>query len=117
MYNTTNDKVTSDLINSYAWDTAIVFIEKCGTNGNYANKKDGNGTLKTTGNNSDEQCKINDMAGNIMEWTTETYSFTAYPCVVRGGFYHDTSYWTADRFSFSTTDAGYDIGFRPLLYL
>ena len=29
MYNTTNDKVTSDLVNSYAWDTAIVFIQKC----------------------------------------------------------------------------------------
>ena len=71
MYNTTNDKVTSDLINSYAWDTAIVFIEKCGTNGNYANKKDGNGTLKTTGNNSDEQCKINDMEGNILELTNK----------------------------------------------
>ena len=29
MYNTTTDMVTSDLINSYAWDTAIVFIQKC----------------------------------------------------------------------------------------
>ena len=27
-------KVTSDLINSYAWDTAIVFIQKCGTESN-----------------------------------------------------------------------------------
>ena len=30
--------VTSDLVNSYAWDTAIVYIEKCGTNANYANQ-------------------------------------------------------------------------------
>ena len=105
MYNTTNDKVTSDLINSYAWDTAIVFIEKCGTNGNYANKTDGNGTLKTTGNNSDEQCKINDMAGNIFEWTTETYSDTGYPCVVRGGDYNYTYNFTASRYSSSTTYA------------
>ena len=29
MYNTSSDKVTSDLVNSYAWDTAIVFIQKC----------------------------------------------------------------------------------------
>ena len=27
-------KVTSDLINSYAWDTAIVFIQECGTENN-----------------------------------------------------------------------------------
>ena len=29
MYNTNSDKITSDLINSYAWDTAILFIQKC----------------------------------------------------------------------------------------
>ena len=117
MYNTTNDKVTSDLINSYAWDTAIVFIEKCGTNGNYANKKDGNGTLKTTGNNSDEQCKINDMAGNIMEWTTETSSLTSSPCVSRGGGYSSTYGYAVNRYSNDATRASIGIGFRPLLYL
>ena len=37
--------VESDLINSYAWDTAIVFIQSMNSaNSNYANKKDGNGT-------------------------------------------------------------------------
>ena len=30
--------VTSDLVNSYAWDTAIVFIQECGTDNNYANQ-------------------------------------------------------------------------------
>lgn len=109
--------VNSDLINSYAWDTAILFIQKCGSNSNYANKTDGNGTLKTTGNNSDEQCKINDMAGNIREWTTETFSYTSVPCVYRGGGYFATIGYTAGRYLYYTTDADIYIGFRPLLYL
>ena len=29
MYSSTNDGVTSDLINSYAWDTALLFIQEC----------------------------------------------------------------------------------------
>ena len=33
MYNSI--KFTSDLMNSYAWDTAIVFIQNCGTNSKY----------------------------------------------------------------------------------
>ena len=40
--------VKSDLINSYAWDTAVVYIQEAG-NVNYANKEDGKGTLKNTG--------------------------------------------------------------------
>ena len=109
--------INSDLVNSYAWDTAILYIEKCGTNSNYANKTDGNGTLKVTGNNSDEQCKINDMAGNIMEWTTETYSFADSPCVYRGGIYNNTNIYTASRNCTLTTSAISFVGFRPLLYL
>ena len=116
MYNTTNDKVTSDLINSYAWDTAILYIEKCGTNNNYANKL-GSGTIKQTGNSSDEQCKINDMAGNAFEWTTETgyyASYTFIPCVYRGG---DSGAYTALRINLDTEYSYLGASFRPLLYL
>ena len=62
-YSKENTTVKSDLMNSYAWDTAIVFIQEAG-HANYANKKDGNGTLKNTGATGDEVCKINDMASN-----------------------------------------------------
>ena len=112
--------INSDLVNSYAWDTAILYIEKCGTNSNYANKTDGNGTLKVTGNNSDEQCKISDMAGNVREWTTETYSQEVRPWVVRGGDYDDTRTYTAYRYAYGWLDPRYAydfVGFRPLLYL
>ena len=71
-------KVTSDLINSYAWDTAIVFIQKCGTESNsstYSYTVGLSSTSKsapqTTGTNIlkatskvDKQCNIFDMAGN-----------------------------------------------------
>ena len=81
-------KVTSDLINSYAWDTAIVFIQECGTESNsstysrtWGHSSITEGMPQATGTNIltetskvDKQCNIFDMAGNCLEWTTETYS-------------------------------------------
>ena len=52
-----NSYVESDLVNSYAWDTAIVYVQAMG-NSNYANAVDGNGTLNNTGETRDEKCKI-----------------------------------------------------------
>ena len=70
------DYVDCDLVNGYAWDTAIVFIEKCSENSNYANKNCGSNTeLYNTGTDdgktTDMVCNIYDMAGNLQEWTTE----------------------------------------------
>ena len=124
-------KVTSDLINSYAWDTAIVFIQKCGTESNSStySKTDGESSRsesapQTTGTNIlkvtskvDKQCNIFDMAGNCWEWTTETHSDSSYPCVSRGGRYYDSYVYTSSR-SFNGTSNAYSYNsFRPLLYL
>jgi len=124
-------KVTSDLINSYAWDTAIVFIQKCGTESNSStySKTDGESSRsesapQTTGTNIlkvtskvDKQCNIFDMAGNCWEWTTETHSDSSYPCVSRGGRYYDSYVYTSSR-SFNVTSNAYSYNsFRPLLYL
>ena len=114
--------VNSDLVNSYAWDAVIVFIQKCGSNSNYANKTRLQSILTTTGNasdgtNNDVQCKIYDMAGNVREWTTETNTTSGADCVGRGGNYSGAGYWTAIRFSTNTTGTDKSIGFRPLLYL
>ena len=116
-----NDKyVESDLINSYAWDTAIVYIQAMG-NSNYANQADGNGTLKNTGSTEDEKCKIFDMAGNLYEWTTEystdTLSSNAYPCTLRGGYYDNSNFYTSLRIDLIATDSSYSLSFRPLLYV
>ena len=117
-----NDKyVESDLINSYAWDTAIVYIQAMG-NSNYANANRGTNTsLKNTGSTGDEKCKIFDMAGNTSEWTTEyrtdTSSSRAYPCTFRGGDYGHSNYFTSFRHYSGATSSFNDISFRPLLYV
>ena len=124
-------KVTSDLINSYAWDTAIVFIQECGTENNSStySKTVGQSSTstsasQTTGTNKlkatskvDKQCNIFDMAGNCSEWTTETHSNSNYPCVGRGGNYDDSYSFTSSRNLYTTSAADSDISFRPLLYL
>ena len=116
-----NDKyVESDLINSYAWDTAIVYIQAMG-NANYANQTDGNGTLKNTGSTGDEKRKIFDMAANTEEWTTEYSTFTtssyACPCTTRGGDYYNSFSYTSYRVYSSATNRDNGISFRPLLYV
>ena len=99
MYN--NDSglgVESDLVNSYAYDTAIVFIQEMG-NVNYANKNDGSMSLKNTGTTQDKVCNIFDMASNCYEVTTEYSDYTnlsiSYSCVIRGGnyFFRNSFYW------------------------
>ena len=125
-------KVTSDLINSYAWDTAIVFIQKCGTESNSSTysytvgesststsepQATGTNILKAT-NKIDKQCNIFDMAGNCFEWTTETSSYSGMPCVGRGDFFsYGNDGCTSYRFDDHTSSAYSDRSFRPLLYL
>ena len=84
---TNSSNYYSDLINSYAWDTAIVFIQAY-EDSSYAEKN--NSTNVTTGANQDKVCNIYDMSGNGEEWVTETSIYTldnnSLPCVLRGGF-------------------------------
>ena len=113
--------VESDLVNSYAWDTAIVYIQAMG-NSNYANADRGtNTTLKNTGETGDEKCKIFDMAGNTAEWTTEYSTFatssSASTCTIRGGYYYDSYNETSFRGGINATYSTVINSFRPLLYV
>ena len=113
--------IESDLVNSYAWDTAIVYIQAMG-NSNYANQTDGNKSLKNTGETGDKVCKIFDMAGNTAEWTTEysngtSSSNVAHPCIVRGGNYNISGCYTSLRGDINATDSDSYFSFRPLLYV
>ena len=117
--------VTSDLMNSYAWDTAVVFIQEAG-HMNYANQ-DGlsiSESIGNTGEDSDEVCKINNMASNIREWTTEhstdTTSSLSFPCVARGGVSgkYGGNYVSNRSNSSASSVSGSDTsGFRICLYL
>ena len=116
MYNSI--KFTSDLMNSYAWDTAIVFIQNCGTNSKYSRQNSLNtGAVSQIGTNVDIQCNIYDMASNIREWTTETSNNSSLPCGNRGGIYYNSDYYTSTRYGDRTSDSSVVIGFRSLLYL
>ena len=80
----------SDLVNSYAWDTAIIFIQTYGTGedaSSYASKNKST-SFANTGINNDKYCNIWDMSGNAKEWTTEYSSDSDFvPCTFRGGYY------------------------------
>ena len=121
----------SDLINSYAWDTAIVFIQEfsgdtdysmqVGRNTARAVRKCGESILDYNLDEGDlaqdVRCNIYDMAGNTYEWSTETYSNTVLHCVPRGGYYDSSLGYTKDRYSRDTAFSGSVCSARPTLYL
>ena len=128
MYNDSNFE--SDLMNSYAWDTAIVFLQKFDNRVNKTNLKAysrqnslNTGNLASQGTNNleiskqDIICNVYDMASNCWEWTTETSNNIDYPCTRRGGKYDDSNRYTSIRDYDRAGFRNYGISFRILLYL
>ena len=120
----------SDLMNSYAWDTAVYFLQKFDNRANkaslkpYSQQTSLNDSLASQGTNNlsegskqDVICNVYDMASNCWEWTTETCSDSTYPCTSRGGGFGNSSYHTSSRYRDSTSSS-YDLfSFRSLLYM
>ena len=129
---------TTKLVSSYAWDTAISYIQiknsDYGTNspeGNYSNsdtftytditgvsqtKNKSSSTLIPTGQTT-AVSNIYDMGGNLWEFTTESSSYEDSPYVFRGGRYN--SYYDEDPAGNRLCDGGYANsyhGFRVTLY-
>ena len=113
----TSSSFTSDLINSYAWDTALVFIQSCSDDNRYSQQNSLNSSLSTTGTTNDVKCNIYDMASNCYEWSTETAKNNSYPCVSRGGDYDLSDFLASTRSGGGVTSNYDDDSFRPLLYL
>ena len=120
----------SDLMNSYAWDTAVHFLQTFDNRANkaslrpYSRQTSLNDSLANQGTNSLEDtstheiiCNIWDMASNCREWTTETYSSSGSPCTYRGGSYSNSSYCATYRIGHSTSYSNESLSFRPLLYM
>ena len=116
----------SDLVNSYAWDTAIIFIQTYSTEtdaSSYASQNKST-SFANTGKSNDKYCNIFDMSGNASEWTTE-YSTNSYiinspPCVIRGGCYNPANgsgHYTSSRSGSNPTSSYSNTGLRPLLYV
>ena len=121
-----NSYVTSELISSYAWDTALNFI--CQTNEEgyllaittdsaYGNIR--TNTKELTGvYEADKYSNIHDFLGNSYEWTTEYSSGSNGTCVDRGGYYFsNTSYSAAYRYADPTTNIDSVGSFRLQLYV
>ena len=120
-------EIKSDLVNSYAWDTAILFIQKnqtdeekpysrqIGVASNLNLSLTGESILYDTGE-LDKRCNIYDMAGNYTEWSTETRELgekVGEKTVNRGGHFFTDVYYTSSR----ETEGGEMLtAFRPILY-
>lgn len=118
LYSNQNEKYTSDLINSYSWDTAIVFIQEFSGDKEYSKQNKLQYSLAKTGQssdgtNKDVRCNIYDMAGNVSEWSTEGYTKDN-PFISRGGNYLNIN-WPCFRLASNITTSKESfkrIGFR-----
>ena len=119
-----NSYVTSELISSYAWDTALNFIcqtnvgsgEGYNTSSQYGNigtnKKENTGAYA-----ADNYSNIHDLLGNCYEWTTECYGHSRLSCVIRGGIYNISDFYAANRLSIDTSYSVSNLSARAQLYV
>ena len=135
----TNSEVNSYLCSSYAWDTAVNFIQNNSTAKNYATSIEGfNGNwnpqavkdpsgnvIKPAGTSQQlntglttQFCNIFDMGGNEAEFTTELNPGTSETVVLRGGrYYYDYGCPAGYRWDVSSGYAHISYGFRATLFL
>ena len=130
-------KANSYLCSSYAWDTAIKFIQTHSTATNYATTrenfnenwrdkdvKDKNGNVIKK---SDTVARLNtglttswaniyDMGGNVGEFTTELNPNTSEAVVLRGGHYN-LGHSSGHRWDVASGTAWESSGFRSTLFL
>ena len=128
---------TTYLCSSYAWDTAINFIQNNGFlnyakaredsyNENWVDKnvKDLKGNIIKAANKAEllptgkttPKSNIYDMGGNVSEFTTEVMPSTSEPVVLRGGYYGDFGP-AGQRYDTYTSNAYSYLGLRATLFL
>lgn len=134
----TNSEATSYLCSSYAWDTAVNFIQNNSTAKNYATSIEGfNGNwnpqavkdpsgnvIKPAGTSQQlntglttQFCNIFDMGGNEAEFTTELNPGTSGTVVLRGGDYYYSFFPAGYRWDIVSGSAYINSGFRATLFL
>ena len=134
----TNSEVNSYLCSSYAWDTAVNYIQNNSTAKNYATSIEGfNGNwnpqavkdpsgnvIKPAGTSQQlntglttQFCNIFDIGGNEAEFTTELNPGTSETVVLRGGRYNFGHSPAGYRWDDGSGDANVGYGFRATLFL
>ena len=134
------NKANSYLCSSYAWDTAIKFIQTHSIattyatsiedfNGNWSSKevKDKNGKIIKSANTAmrlntgltTSFANIYDMGGNIGEFTTELNPNTSEVVILRGGHYSSNNVPAGYRWDYISGlgEYNYFYGFRSTLFL
>ena len=132
------NKATSYLCSSYAWDTAIKFIQTHSNATNYATTrenfnenwidkdvKDKNGNvIKKSGTASRlntgltaAKSNIYDMGGNVGEFTTELNPNTSEAVILHGGSCYNFIYTVPAGFRWDYTSDFRGFGFRSTLFL
>ena len=127
----------SYLCSSYAWDTAINFIQNTGTE-NYATTREGfnenwyakevkdslgnvikvaNEPLRLKTGKTTSKSNIFDMGGNVAEYTTEIVPGASEGIIMRGGSFYSTYSPAGCRMNFSITSIYDTFGFRATLFL
>ncbi len=128
----------SYLCSSYAWDTAINFIQNNTTWTNYASSRENTndnwldkevvdvngGVIKEAGTSTrlktgltTAKANIYDMGGNVGEFTTEINPETGESVVLRGGNYSDSTNPAGTRWDDPPTATSTYYGFRTTLFL
>ena len=128
----------SYLCSSYAWDTAIKFIQTHSTatnygisrdnfNGNWIDKevKDKTGKIIKESNTAEKlntglttsYANIYDMGGNVAEFTTELNPNNTNSLVVRGGNYYNSFSAAGSRWAYNSNSAVENYGFRSTIFL
>ena len=128
MYN--SNLLVSDLVNSYAWDTAILFLQTFDNRLDKTKPYSKQNSLNTGVNpiykgtnilksdeNQDKICNVFDMAGNCLEWSTVTSTYENTPAILRGGYCLDSQDYTDTRCGNQLIDGNVHRSFRPILYL
>ncbi len=129
---------SSYLCSSYAWDTAIKFIEthseatnygdtRENLNENWSDKevRDKNGKIIKEADESkklqtgltSQKANIYDMGGNVKEFTTELNPNTSEAVILRGGFYDKSNMAAGPRVDTSLASNQSQFGFRSTLFV
>ena len=118
-----NNYFESDLVNSFAWDTATLFLQeydnRTGENlPKYSRQERRQSNYVNHGTSEiDRICNVYDMSSNYFEVTTEFCNNPDRPWAQRGGSAYSSGYNVSYRNAIFDDYASHEDTFRPIIYI